>query len=677
MRRVCVLAAALLLAAPTHADIAAVYQAFRVNQLKAFDARAQSAAEVYAPLLAYWRGVMLLRRDQPDDIIRYAENGESPYLRATARRDIILRHFADKNWQAFSGYVKAQDGECATALAALAGADADAPSPPELSERIKHLWRADNKFRDEICGGLYQRARADGVLSDDDVWLKIRHTAGAEKLSITRRLLRLFPNYIRYQDARKVVRDATAYIRGKHSLKSRARRELVMIAAMVAARRSPETAIARWEKFSQYYSESDNQYVWTQLAHWAARWHRDDALELYARGKDQYATDESRAWAMRAALRADDYAAALAIYETMPTAQQSISAWQYWSAVAMEKTSGATTLAQRQLIGLAQRDDDFYGLLAREAVGLPLIAIDNPAANEPPNHSARVKTTIETSTTASATTSTIVTQPSSVLENDGQTSARNEVTELDFIEEAAPIYVVGDWAIALSLYADGLTSLARKFWRHAGRAETDEALRLSAAERAREMGWHLASINAANRSALATAHSLRFPTPYADEILKHSERLALDAAYVFAIIRQESRFMPQIQSSANARGLMQVMPATARYVARKYDYSKYRLSRLKRVDTNVTIGTRYMAELADSFAGHPGKVATAYNAGPTRVARWWRASDDTLVAIENIPVTETRLYVKHIAANRLHYKLVFGETLPRFRDLIETPIRVN
>ena len=181
---------------------------------------------------------------------------------------------------------------------------------------------------------------------------------------------------------------------------------------------------------------------------------------------------------------------------------------------------------------------------------------------------------------------------------------------------------------------------------------------------------------AANAAGAPPAHAWRYPTPYRDTIEKYSDKFGLEEAFVYALIRRESRFMPDAISSAKARGLMQVLPSTAKTVARRHGYSRYRLSRLTRVDTNVIIGTTYLRDLGRQFGAHPAQVAAAYNAGPGRAKKWRRNINDTLALVENIPFRETRLYVKALLAARAHYALRFGAPSASIRELIDREIFV-
>ena len=599
-------AASALLAAEKH---------FRGDKRQRFAAATSqfSPDSIYYPLVSYWSSVLDLRRKDEKAAVAYLANSSSPYFRSEMRRQ-LLEYFAGKNdWTGFARHA-AEGGDCARVLLEFVVGKVNA-------DEFRNLWKSDSRMNNVLCMHAYRQARRTGLLTEDDIWIKLRTLAGAKQLSASRRLLASFPGYIRYNTVRKVANRAVRYIRGKHGLSNRANRELVMIAAMAAVRRSPKTAITRWQQFSPHFSAEENEHVWTVLGEWAARWHRTDALTLSKRGNGKYAGEDARAWRVRAALRAGDDVDVLNTIQSMPLEERNLSAWRYWRAVALQRR-GEDGDAAAAMRALAEEEDDYYGLLAREAMAIPLLQ--------------------KTTKTATKTATT----------------------------------VTGDFALALALYDTGLDSLALRVWRHAARndAVSDEQ-RLAAAAAAEKKGWLLASIDAANRAATALAHDLRFPTPFQDEIIKYSRRFNLDPAFVYGLIRQESRFMPKIVSPANARGLMQVIPRTAKLVARKHKYGKYRLSRLTRVDTNVIIGTTYLSDLSDLFAGKPAYIAAAYNAGPGRARRWKKLSADILVTIENISITETRLYVKHLLANRLHYAARMGRQESSMLALIESSVK--
>jgi soluble lytic murein transglycosylase len=149
---------------------------------------------------------------------------------------------------------------------------------------------------------------------------------------------------------------------------------------------------------------------------------------------------------------------------------------------------------------------------------------------------------------------------------------------------------------------------------------------------------------------------LRYPVPFRDVFGEYAKTHGLDEAWVLGLVRQESRFVSDARSTAGAAGLMQIMPRTAKYMATRMGMRNYQAKRVTEVQTNVTLGTRYLKMVLDQL-GHPVLASAAYNAGPGRARRWRDASKPLEGAIyaETIPFGETRRYVKKVMANSVFY----------------------
>jgi soluble lytic murein transglycosylase len=166
-------------------------------------------------------------------------------------------------------------------------------------------------------------------------------------------------------------------------------------------------------------------------------------------------------------------------------------------------------------------------------------------------------------------------------------------------------------------------------------------------------------INTSDRTKAQIDFDQRFPMPLKDTVLRKSKDVQLDPAYVYGLIRQESRFIMDAKSVVGAAGLMQVMPATAKWTAKKIGMTNFQPHQINDQEVNVAIGTGYLKLVLDDFGGSMPLAAAAYNAGPSR-SRNWRKGPVLEAAIwaENIPFTETRDYVKKVLSNTTNYAAI-------------------
>ena len=170
-------------------------------------------------------------------------------------------------------------------------------------------------------------------------------------------------------------------------------------------------------------------------------------------------------------------------------------------------------------------------------------------------------------------------------------------------------------------------------------------------------------INTSERTRGTIDMVQRFPMPFRDAVVERAKSIGLDPAYVYGLIRQESRFIMDARSHVGASGLMQVMPATARWTAKRIGLTDFRAEQITDRDTNIAIGTAYLKLALDDFGGSMPMAAAAYNAGPGR-PRVWRNGTvlDAAIWAENIPFSETRDYVKKVLANTTNYAaLITGQ----------------
>ena len=163
-------------------------------------------------------------------------------------------------------------------------------------------------------------------------------------------------------------------------------------------------------------------------------------------------------------------------------------------------------------------------------------------------------------------------------------------------------------------------------------------------------------INTSERTKTVIDVNQRFPMPFRNTVVERAQGIGLDPAYVYGLIRQESRFIMDARSHVGASGLMQVMPATARWTAKKIGLTGFTPDQISDRDTNITIGTAYLKLALDDFAGSMPLAAAAYNAGPGRPRNWRHGPGlDAAIWAENVPFAETRDYVKKVLANTTNY----------------------
>jgi len=225
---------------------------------------------------------------------------------------------------------------------------------------------------------------------------------------------------------------------------------------------------------------------------------------------------------------------------------------------------------------------------------------------------------------------------------------------------------------ALALYRINLRTEAAREWRWGLRSLSDRQL-LAAAELARINGIGDRSANTAELTASEHNFSLRYPVFYKDIIIKNAQNCHLDEAVVLGLVRQESLFAPEARSPSGALGLMQLMPETARIVARKIGMAGFNNSRLTVPEVNAALGTSYLRDILNRFPANYAFAAAAYNAGPRR-AQKWRASRklEGAIYVESIPFAETRLYVKKVLTNAVYYSALYGLKQRSLKQLLGT-----
>ena len=201
----------------------------------------------------------------------------------------------------------------------------------------------------------------------------------------------------------------------------------------------------------------------------------------------------------------------------------------------------------------------------------------------------------------------------------------------------------------------------------------DDKQMIAAAELAARQEWYDLAIITADKTTAIHDFSLRYPTPYREIVRGFAKEQGLDEAWIYGLTRQESRFMHYAKSGVGASGLMQVMPATAKWIAKRMGLDNYQNTMIHQLDTNVQLGTYYMRYTLDLMGGQSLMATAAYNAGPGRARRWM--ADQPLegaIYAETIPFSETRNYVQKVMGNAYFYAHRLGTKILSLKQRLGT-----
>ncbi len=489
----------------------------------------------------------------------------------------------------------------------------------QLSDEEGALREARNRWfngtgQPESCATLFEAALAKGVINEQDIWTRVRLALESGNVSLAKQLAGKLPQKLTFPSAAldKAAADPEHYLsKTKFDKDSAAQRLIALFALHRLAKQHPQLAYAQWEKLAANFPEAEQHYFFGWLAYEAARSLDARALEWYRAAGDTPLTEAQLAWRARAALRAQDWHEVWAGVTAMTPQQQQEGAWRYWKARALIEL-GRVADAQAIFTGLS-REYNFYGQLAAEELG-------------------------------AAPASGIV-----------SASYQPGKEELNWMQTLPGIQRT------FALYRMDLRPEAAKEWAWAIRKFDDRKL-LAAAELARRNAMYDRSINAADRTSALHDFNLRYPAPYRESLQGRLREHGLEEAWVYGLMRQESRFATQAKSNVGAAGLMQIMPATAKWVARKMGMRDYRKALIHETEVNLKLGTYYMKNVLSSFDNNAVMASAAYNAGPGR-ARQWRGEQPLEGAIyaETIPFDETRDYVKKVMSNTVYYAKLFGQ----------------
>jgi soluble lytic murein transglycosylase len=611
-------------------------EAFRVRD-KAALARLRAAAVTANHPLAqwvdYWELNNRLAEAQQGELDTFWARWGGTYVEDRLRNDWLLELGRRRDWANFRAehprFRMNDDRE--VACYALLTQHQDGL---DVRQAARAAWFAQ-RDADDGCQLLGQTLFDAKVLGAEDVWHEVRLSVDANRPRAARAAAALIAPGLAaeidalFKDPARLLRDRRDAPAGRNGYP-----QIAVFALWRLAAADPDAAVAQLEQnFDKRLKPADAASAWAGVA-------RQSAFKLHAQAAEHARrawkawdgagkahsppwSDEMLAWHARAALRlpASDrqrWTLLTRSVDAMSGAEQRDAAWVYWKARAAlaqarpgEEGDGARAWARLSLESIAA-PLTFYGQLALDELGRRAALPPVPA---PPTESERT----------------------AMREHPGLTRA-------------------------LQLVALGLRSEGVREWNYSLRGMDDRDLIAAAALACQHEVWDRC-INTSERSKAEFDVAQRYPTPFREQVLAKAREVGVDPAYVYGLIRQESRFVTDARSSVGASGLMQLMPATARWTAGKLGLA-WKPELITDRDINLQLGMTYLKMLKDDFDDSSVMAAAAYNAGPSRPRRWREgAVVEPAAWVEGIPFNETRDYVKKVLANTLVYSSVLGERI--------------
>lgn len=527
------------------------------------------------------------------------------WLASLARRERWTEFLAD--WQ--------PSNDPALRCARLNAQQALGRAGGDWNAEAQALWRSGTSQPDG-CNATFATLAARGDLDDALRWERIDLAVAEHQPGVVRTAARDLP-----AAQLALAQDYAAFLQAPHARAGQwprdARSRRVAAAGLSRlAKEDPGAAERQLAHLAPLLGmdPGDRGQVLYQAALWTVASYLPESAQRLAAVPDSAYDERLHEWRAREAMARGDWQATLEAIRRMPVAQRQDARWRWFEARMLEKT-GKPAEAQA-LFRAAAASPTFHGFLAADRLGLPY-ALCPWQPGDPPGLRAEV----------------------------ARDPALQRALALYRIDQ--PVWAVREWNDALSRF--------------------DDARRRTAVALAQEQGWFDRAVFSLGKVAdEQRLYELRFPLHHDADIRAAARRHDLDPAWIAAEIRAESTFNPNARSPANARGLMQLLPATAAAVAKRIGLPYAGADSLYDSSTNIALGSAYLREMEDKY-GAAYQAIAAYNAGPTPTARWLsqRPSHDPDLWIETISYKETRDYVARVLAFSAIYDWrLNGDALP-------------
>lgn len=521
------------------------------------------------------------------------------------RRDFLYELARRQDWNDFLALYQPNLGDaltCDALQARLSGG-----TTLDFDRDLADLW--SKASLPDACDPVFNAAHDQGLLTSVRLWSRIDRAADAGQPGTIGKLAGWLPQGDRAtaQQLAQALRDPASAVAAASSWSDTLRtREAATLALTRLARRQSASADTAWQNLQTHFafSESQRDQILRTLALFHATDFDENALTRLIDLPAAAQSDSTREWRARIALAEQDWNAVLAAIAAMSDTQKLDGEWRYFRARALAALNRSDE-AQPVFATLA-KEPTFFGFLAADKLNQPYAICPLQLADDPQR-------------------------------------------EQELLSRPGLLR-------AFELYAVGLPKFARREWNRALQGD-DQTMQRLAAALANQRGWYDRAAFTLNSGDALRLYELRFPLATQDGVVPQAEQAGIEPAWAYGILRAESAWVSDARSGADARGLMQLVPATAAMVARSNGLNWNGGDTLYDPAVNITLGTRYLAQLASRYNGAPWLGSAAYNAGPNKVDQWLAArgtlTPDVFVA--TIPYKETREYVARVLAFSVIY----------------------
>jgi len=610
-------------------------EAFRKKDGRRLAALRDAASNIKHPLAMwpdYWELNARIADVQQPEVDQFSARWSGGYVDDRFRNDWLLELGRRRDWVNFVveyPRFRLNDDREVSCYALLT----DYLAGKDVTAAARAAWLAQ-RDADDGCALLAGTLTEAKLFTPADAWRKARIAIDAGRPRAARQAAGLVDTAAAISVG-EIIDNPARYLARNASAANRPGAELATLALIRMASNDPDAAAgqlnARWD----HALPSDlAAWAWASVGKQAAMKLQPDAADHYLRATQRLAKtkadidlpDDTLAWKARAALRADNgkprWQQVMQAINAMTPTEQRDPAWVYWKARALialapdSQESDSMRALGREQMGSIAGQMNFYAALAAEQLGQPIYLPPRPLPLTPDERDEAART---------------------------------------------PGFVRALQLIGLGLRGEGVRE-----WNYTLHGMGDREL-LAAAQLACDREVWDRCINTSDRTRTEIDMEQRFPMPFRKDVVARAGEIGLDPAYVYGLIRQESRFIMDARSNVGASGLMQIMPATARWTAKKIGLA-YTNDLIADRDTNLRLGMSYLKLVLDDFGSSQALAAAAYNAGPGR-PRKWRDGPVLEPAIwaENVPFPETRDYVKKVLSNATYYAAQLGVPAPSLK----------